>query len=444
MALVIDHALVELEFDQAAAGIGEWFTLDDPVFGELDGDYPLGGPTLVDVTAYATSISIDRGRATELDEFETGTCRVTFENDTRAFDPPFAGVIADVLTTDDDDELTTDDDDELLTDLDGSGEIVGPLGRINRTQRLRVSYDAEVVFDGLVTDWNHEWQAEPFPLATAEAVDGLGVLGRRKFREWTTTAGQRVGERLTELLGRPEVRYTGTTDFDEGALTLQSDLVSADTNVLNYAQLLALGDAGRLYASRANVLTYRDPNSVTDLTAVAAEFSDAEDALDFYGISILYGSEIRYTEVTVLRVGGTRQTATADGAEDDGDLIPLTIENVLLAEDADALAIAAYKLSRYEDPKAIVSGFRLPLNMYADADSATIASLDIGQLITVEWTPGGSGARITQTALIEGVRHDADRSGWVTSLNFSDASTRVGFILDSAELGVLDVNLLGV
>jgi hypothetical protein len=67
---------VRIAFDLAAGGAGNFFTLDDPVLGELD-DAPFGlaGDILEDVTAEVRSVSVRRGRSRELERFQAGAAK---------------------------------------------------------------------------------------------------------------------------------------------------------------------------------------------------------------------------------------------------------------------------------------------------------------------------------------------------------------------------------
>lgn len=88
---------VELGFD--GNGPGNFFTLDSPTAGVLDGTaYVLGGAAYYDVTEYVKSISINRGKSRELDRFNAGSANIQFNNQNRFFDPtntssPFYGQI---------------------------------------------------------------------------------------------------------------------------------------------------------------------------------------------------------------------------------------------------------------------------------------------------------------------------------------------------------------
>lgn len=398
----------------------------------------------VDVTPFVQSGSIKRGRSRELDDFNAGTCTIVLENDSRDFDPPFAGT-DDFLTTDDDDFLTTDADDPLTSDTAASLSG-GSYGAIRPGQAVRVEFDSVVVFQGHVDDWSHDWEQAEMPTATLSASDALGRLGRRRFTEWTGTDGQRVGARLTAALARPEIDWADSTDFDSGAFNLQADLVAADTNALTYAQLLARTESGRFYASRTNELTYRQA-SFTSAPSVAVAFRDDENGVDFYGVEVQYGSELWYTEVRVERVGGERQTATSASGTTDlhgGGVIPLPLTGLLMNHDGAAANLADFLLDRYEALEAVIRGLRVDMMRLSSVNAAAVAALDIGSVATVNWTPTSNGDAVIQSLAVEGIEDQFDRATYERYLQMSNAAGTQAFILDDAVFGVLDFSTLGL
>lgn len=79
---------VEIAFDLAAAGSGDFFTLNDPVKGELDNTiYTLAGDILTNVTTDVRNVRLRRGRSRELDKYQAGYCDVTLDNRDRDYDP---------------------------------------------------------------------------------------------------------------------------------------------------------------------------------------------------------------------------------------------------------------------------------------------------------------------------------------------------------------------
>lgn len=79
---------VEIAFDLAAAGVDDFFTLNDSVKGELDNTtYKLAGDILTDVTSDVRSVSLRRGRSRQLEQFQAGSCDVVLDNRDRDYDP---------------------------------------------------------------------------------------------------------------------------------------------------------------------------------------------------------------------------------------------------------------------------------------------------------------------------------------------------------------------
>lgn len=403
---------------------GDYFTLDDGTKGVLDGaTYKLGGGygaygAPVDITDQCASVSTWRGRSSELERFTAGTCRVVARNYDRDFDPEWA--------------------------MRTGTSPAGAYGDVRPGKRLRISDGSTVVWSGIVEDWDYDWRSDRGVDASFLAVDALGRLGQQRFREWTTTA-QKPGDRITAVLDRAEVGWaTGERDIDDGVNTLQSDLVSFGSNVLNYLQLVATSDFGRLYAAADDTLTFRDRHDVIT-AATAAQFGDEGGAqIPISRVVVDYGTEQLFTRVTIDRTGGVAQTAEADAS-----LIaeyghrPWRQSELLLSSDFDALELARHLRDKYDEPVARVAALVIILDTLSAGDRATVVGLDIGDVVTFDWTPTGTGAAIRQLLVIEGVGYESSYDG-VTAvrLQLSDASDRAGFVLDDSTDGVLDTSAL--
>ena len=76
-------------FNLEVAGLGDFFTLDDPVKGLLDNTvYKLAdADILVDVSEDVRSIRTRRGRSRELEKFNAGSIDVLLSNANRKYDP---------------------------------------------------------------------------------------------------------------------------------------------------------------------------------------------------------------------------------------------------------------------------------------------------------------------------------------------------------------------
>lgn len=110
-------------------------------------------PTWTNVSAYFMSISTNRGRSSELDDFQAGTCTVVLHNRDRRFDPTHS-----------------------------AGPYYGDL-----LPRRQIKVEAVVgattypVFRGVISSWRQTWAHDDGQTCTVEAVDIASLLARRSF-----------------------------------------------------------------------------------------------------------------------------------------------------------------------------------------------------------------------------------------------------------------------
>lgn len=382
------------------------FILDDPVQGVLNSaTYTLGGDQGTNVSGYVVAVSVQRGRSGLIfDEIDAGTATVTLNNETRLFDPLYA-----------------------------AGTHYGDL---KPGKRVVIATAGVTIFDGQVSDWDLQYEVSGRSIAVMKCEDALAVLARKQFLEWTTTGSQAAGARYDAVLNRSEVAWPGgARDIDTGVSTLQADLVTWGSSVLNYCQLVARSDFGSFYCSRTGVLTFKDRHAnLTGGTSIA--YGGA--GIPVHGIGIQSGSETFYTRVTVDREGGTAQTYTTTEATTDG-IRSLALSGLLMDSDAQALNMATYLGQVYASGEAIVSMVETRVNadQMTTAQIATALGADIASLAAVTYTPNNVGAAIAQTCVVIGVEHDIVPGLHAMRLWLGKYDSRQPFILDDPVLGVL-------
>ena len=403
---------VEIYFDLTAVG-GDFFTLDDATKGELDGaTYTLAGAVATDVSAYVMGYSLNRGRSRELDEIQAGAMTIRLNNyDGRFLPDAFTGT-------------------------------VGPYGtNIGPGKRVTVSAAGQAIFDGIIQGWDLSYDSDTSVNVNIMAVDALAQLGRRSFNEWTAVAGQTAGPRLTAILNRSEVAWTPNRVIDAGVSTLQGDLVTHGSNVLNYCQLVVKSDLGRLFASRAGTLTFRDRHALVDASPTLT-FDDAGAGIAFISADLEYGDTLLYTDVSVDREGGTAQTVTDDDARDLYGIRRLDVGGLLLDSDDQSLDQASWLNGIYSTPQPRINSLTVDLGSLPTADQAAVCSLDLASVVSVSWTPRG-GTAIVANYVVEGLAHSADaRGSHEVSVQLSPISGGESLILDGNILGILDSGVL--
>ena len=386
---------------------GDFFVLNDDVRGELDNvTYLLAGDIATAVTSFVSYISINRGRSRALDEFQPGTATVVFRNELRTFDPTY--------------------------------EFSQFAGNIKPGKRLTIAAAGVTIYDGKIRDWNYGYEVGGLSTATAEMTDALGQLGAIEFDEWTTSS-QAPGLRITAVLNRNEVLFGSNRDIDDGVETLQADAVSWGSNVLNYLQLVARSDHGRLFASREGLLTFRDRLATTS-ESFGVTFTDDGGDIPFTGVALEYGSEFLYNRVGIDREGGTLQTVEDDDSIAEYGVSTLSITGLLLDTDAQSLALAEYLLGIYKQPELRVSEVTVALHddQITDDQKADVLALEIGDVVRVWYTPNDVGAPLVRYGIVEGLRHDLAPAQHTVTVSLSDAGQRSFFIFDDDIFGEFD------
>lgn len=370
-------------------------------------------PTSTAVTAYTNTCTIDRGRPSPVfEDIDRGTASAQLNNEDRRFDPLYAS---------------------------------SPyLGHTVPGRRAVITAAGVTVFDGFVTDWNYDYDILGRSVAIVQTEDALGKLARASFDEWTTTNGELPGARLTSVMARPEVNYTGTTAFDTGAFALAGDTITWDSNVLNYAQLIARTDFGLFFVSRSGVLTFKDRLSFHAASS-AATFGTS--GIGFSAITTSYGAELLYNRVSVDRVKTgdvdpepvSASDATSISAYD--GTYTLALNGLLLQDEATAQYLADNLLSYYKDPLYRFESITVDVHGLTGGQQTTVLSLDIGSVVTVTWTPNSTGSAISRTCVVEGIRHQVTPDTYTLEFTLNDTTTTQTqnvFILEDNTYGLID------
>lgn len=429
-------------FDLDPTG-GPFFTLGDTVRGVLGNTtYTLGGPVGTDITPYVLGVSTTRGRDRQLDEFNAGVATVQVLNTNRVFDPDYSGG-GDPLTSDGGDPITSDLGDPLLA---GGSSIAPFFGDLLPGRRVTIADLGITVFDGNIDDWEFSYDVDGMSTVVFEVADALADLASKEFDDWTSTPGETPGQRITSILNRTEVSFpTGQRNIDPGTSILQGDNVSWGSNALNYAQLVARSDIGRLFATRENILTFYGRNHV--FTGVGAPLlADDGSGIPFSGVGRARGTELLYNRVGIDREGGIQQTVNDTASQSKYKIRSLSLSGLLMADDDQSLGMASYLLDLYKDPQTRIATLMVYVHGLSMADQFTVLALDIGDVVQVIYTPNGVGDPLDTFCLIEG---RSDQIGAVThTITFSlsllaDGFAGTPFVLGSAEFGVLGQNRLG-
>lgn len=399
---------VNAYFDLTAQG-GDFFTLDDPVKGVLDNvTYTLAGDVATDISNHIRSVQIGRGRSNALEEFNVGVAQCVANNHDRTFDPEYAA---------------------------------GPyFGNIRPGKRVTFATNGITTFDGLIDDWDYDYPISTDSTATFDVADVLASLGSKQFDEWISTPGQTVGARLHSILDRTEVQFAGGRDFDVGTSTLQDDLITWGSNVLNYAQLCVKADLGRLFASRDGVLTFQGRDG--PVTGVGGPvFRDDGSGIQYSAISVDFGTELLFNRVSVDATGFDKQTVVNQTSIDLYGVRSLSISQLPLETVGQASTLANILLNQYSMPVSRIASITVNLHGLESADQGAVLSMDLGSVVRVVYSPNSISPALDQFCMVEGISHLIGNKFHQVSLNLTRLATGfdgVLFTLDDATLGKLD------
>ena len=389
---------VRIAFDLSLAGAGSFFTLDDPVKGELDGaTFLLAGDVYEDVSDDVRSVSVRRGRSRELTAFTAGQATVVLDNRARLYDPT-------------------------------AGTAVSPYApSILPRKAIAIEVGGEAVFTGVVEDWDLQFSLDGDATTTAKSTDGFTLLSGETITAGTATpegSGARVEAVLDDVDWPAGKRRIAT-----GVTSLGADVVGDNVTALSYLQTIDLSEGGGLFIAKDGSLEFLER---TDAQVPATvKFTDDGTGIPFSDISLEFGTETLYTNISVEYVGGTAvTTAPADTLAKFG-LIDFNVKT-LLADEVEAANVADFFLFRYSTPIVRINGLEVRVNALTPAQQSQVLSLELGDPVDVIFTPQGIGSAIEQVLVVDQIEHNMTPADHQMRFNFSQTLT--GFILDTDRL----------
>jgi hypothetical protein len=405
------------------------FTLDDTTKGVLDNTiYVLDGNTeFASVMDSTLNVKVKRGRRDIGDQFSAGTMSFTIQDVDGIFNPF--------------------DENSPYYDTAESKPGLAPLRAV---QLIRYSSTnvPESLFSGYVVNYDYNFALGGIDTVTVYCADQFYLLSQTYLDELNVTA-ETSGERIETVLDLPEVDFpAGSRNIATGTVNLghaAAYTVPAGTNVLQYiTQINETAEFGRVFMSRAGVFTFQNRIGNT-LSASKADFHDDGTNYKYNGVGISFEADAVVNRSVVTALNGN--TATASDATSIATYFIQTsnISNSLLHEQPSIDTAASYLLN--PEPEARYTSVETQFLMLTTAQRDTLATLEIGDTITIEKTfPSGAGTtELAQELSVEGIEHYLDFATGHRVL-YSTSPTTIVFelILDDAVYGTLDAeNVLG-
>jgi len=407
MALPIEK--VEIGFDLTDSPIGPFFRLDDDVAGRLDNtQYRLGGTIFYDVTDRVKTFAISRGKPRRFSTVPAGAANVQFNNHDRAFDPTY--------------------------------DLSPFAGQIIPRREIKITSGTVVQFNGYIDDWNLTYTVDGNSVADALAKDSTSFFAKQVIAAGTPVE-EFTGERINKVLSDVNVNWANELrDIDTGKSLVGTQEIVENTNALTYMQKVAETEPGLLYIDKLGRVAFRDSTtapSSADLTVFGQG-----TGIPYSGLSVIYGSELLYNEITIANVGGGTATASDLASQGEYGIRNLSITDLLGANDLQSVDLAVRYADLYSDPEYRVEQLDIQLHKLEPAQQAEILDLDLGSICKVEFTPNGIGDPIERFIQIISLKHDVTPQSHIVRLGFQQIKY-LSLVLDDAVFGKLDVATLG-
>jgi hypothetical protein len=315
-------------------------------------------------------------------------------------------------------------------------------GSIVPRKGVRITYSGQPLYEGLVEDWMFDFGLDGDATAVMRCVDGFASISQATVTagtQATTGSGARVGAVLNDA-GWPTLHRVIST----GLATLDNDVVTANTNVATYLAKVESSEQGAFFFDKSNMATFLDRAQVQDPTSGGVEFGTSVPFVSFEAASLT--DEMR-NSVAVTYTAGTVVAGTATASSSSSITAYGQIDyslDTLVSTNLQAQAIADFLVNQYSEPRFRVDGLTVIVDALSPTQALSVIDLELADIVTVAVSLpniNSVGSALSRTVAIDEISHSIDIDRHLISFRTSDAIT--GFVLDSSDFGVLDINQLG-
>jgi hypothetical protein len=315
-------------------------------------------------------------------------------------------------------------------------------GSIVPRKGVRITYSGQPLYEGLVEDWMFDFGLDGDATAVMRCVDGFASISQATVTagtQATTGSGARVGAVLDDA-GWPTLHRVIST----GLATLDNDVVTANTNVATYLAKVESSEQGAFFFDKSNMATFLDRAQVQDPTSGGVEFGTSVPFVSFEAASLT--DEMR-NSVAVTYTAGTVVAGTATASSSSSITAYGQIDyslDTLVSTNLQAQAIADFLVNQYSEPRFRVDGLTVIVDALSPTQALSVVDLELADIVTVAVSLpniNSVGSALSRTVAIDEISHSIDIDRHLISFRTSDAIT--GFVLDSSDFGVLDINQLG-
>jgi hypothetical protein len=374
--------------------------------------------TYADITEYVTNVTYSRGRKKTDYQFGAGVMSFTMRDET--------GILGPYDTT------------SPYYDPANDQPGLAPM------RSVRLSRDGEYLFVGVVTSYYYQFEYAGPNYVQVQCADEFYKLAQTQLDEYNVSA-ETSGQRITSVLALPEVNYTGTTNIATGTVNLGHDAaytVPQSTNTLTYLQQINAAEQGRLFVARDGTITFQERIGNT-LSGPVISFNDDGTGAKYSNLEVEFDADNVVNRAYVKGLNNNEATDSNVGSIAQYFTQSTSINNSLLHLQTEIDTLAAYLLE--PDPEPRYTSVTTWFGTLTNAQRNTVATIDIGDTISIHKEIPGLGSQVASELSVEGIQGviDVNRGHTVT---YYTAPTTIVYelILDDATYGVIDsTNVLG-
>jgi hypothetical protein len=400
----------------SGASFGQTMVLDTGILGtDVLGD---AAALIVDVSAQVQSVNTVRGRNLLTEQFQTGTATVVLQDQLGYWNPqntasPYYG--------------------QLL-----------PLRKIQISAVDPATNAPSYLFSGYITSYNYRQSQDVGEVSTTTltALDATQLLTLATVSTVAgATAGDTTGTRfglILDALGWPN----SMRDVDTGATTCQADPGTSRTGSAAL-QTVASTEFGAFYIDTQGRVVFQDRNlTSTSVAGTPTAFVDSGAGIRYSNADFKLDDSQIFNQANVT-AGAITATYKDQTSIDTYFLHSYDVSGLLMQTSTEADNWARAMVASRKDTSIRCDSITLNLNTpdYVAGTTAAL-TLDYFAPITVTQTQPGASS-ITKTLQIFGVSHAINYGNQTWFTRFTTAEPIIdAFILDSAQYGLLDTNVL--
>ena len=365
------------------------------------------GSTFVDISDHVTRTTISYGRGRLLDEFSSGSARITYD--------------------DRDNSLTPGHSDSTY----GNTQLIGREVRISTAVTGGSDSYSTYLFRGFITDLDYIG-AQSSATVIITVTDGFDRLGKARFTAQNFSSAEKCGTRVARVLNLSSGDYpNGSSPLDRSIETgdVETPVANPVTdNALDYIQQLTRTENGRFLINHAGtngstnfggILSWYSQNSTT--TDRGISFSDSKSlgsgSVQMTGLELQYGSELLFNSYAFTDSGGTLRTGndTASIAKY-GERV---VKRTLLCDGTATTNAGVYYINLYSEPSLRISSVSADVDAMSSADAEKCLHMNVMSSAMLAYLPPGSSTTMAAAYLIEGVNYD------ITIKNMANNASRI-------------------